>query len=472
LLGLEDGFMAEERFDLAVIGAGPGGYVAAIRGAQLGLKTAIVEKETLLGGVCLRVGCIPSKALLESTELYHAAKSSFAEHGVKFENVRHDLAAMMARKSKVVEQLGQGVAGLMQKNKIKVFRGLGKFLAADRVSVSSSDGKSSEFQAKHIIIATGSKPAPLKGVEIDGKIVGTSTEALEYTEVPKRLVVIGAGAIGLELGSVWNRLGSEVTVLEYLPRILPEMDADIANEGIRIFGRQGMKFELGARVTGVKVKGKEATVEVDGKSPIAADKVLVAVGRIPNTEGLGAEEVGVAKDQRGRIVVDEHWMTTIPGVYAIGDVIPGPMLAHKAEEEGVACVEAIVTGYGHVNALNIPAVVYTSPEAAAVGRTEQQLTEIKTPFRKGVFHFRANGRARVLGQTEGFVKALAHAETDRILGVHIIGPRAGDLIAEAAAAMEFGASSEDLARTCHAHPTTPEALKEAALAVDGRMIHG
>ena len=464
--------MAEDRFDLAVIGAGPGGYVAAIRGAQLGLKTAIVEKEPMLGGVCLRVGCIPSKALLESTELFHAAKSSFAEHGVKFENVRHDLAAMMARKSKVVEQLGQGVGGLMQKNKVKVFRGLGRFLAADRISVSSSDGKSVEFQAKHVIIATGSKPAPLKGVEIDGKIVGTSTEALEYSEVPKRLVVIGAGAIGLELGSVWNRLGSEVTVLEYLPRILPEMDADIANEGIRIFGRQGMKFELGARVTGAKVKGKEAVVECEGKSPTTADKVLVAVGRIPNTEGLGAEEVGVAKDQRGRIVVDEHWMTTIPGVYAIGDVIPGAMLAHKAEEEGVACVEAIVTGYGHVNALNIPAVVYTSPEAAAVGRTEQQLKEMNTPYRKGVFHFRANARARVLGQTEGFVKVLAHADTDRILGVHIIGPRAGDLIAEAAAAMEFGASSEDLARTCHAHPTTPEVLKEAALAVDGRMIHG
>jgi dihydrolipoamide dehydrogenase len=463
--------MAEEQFDLAVIGAGPGGYVAAIRGAQLGMKVAIVEKEPMLGGTCLRVGCIPSKALLESSEIFHQAQTRFADHGVKFDGVRHDLAAMMARKTKIVEQNGQGVAGLMQKNKIKLLHGTGKFAAANRISVTGSDGTTTDIEAKHVLIATGSRPAPLRGVEIDGKFVGTSTEALAYTEVPKRLVVIGAGAIGLELGSVWNRLGSDVTVLEYLPRILPEMDADVAAEALKIFTRQGLKFELGARVTGVKIQGGEAIVECEGKPPVAADKVLVAVGRIPNTEGLGCEEIGVRKDQRGRIGVDEHWMTSVRGVYAIGDVIPGAMLAHKAEEEGVACVEAMVTGYGHVNALTIPAVVYTAPEAASVGRTEQQLTEMSIPFRKGVFHFRANARARVIGDVNGFVKILAHAETDRILGVHIIGPHAGDLIAEAVAAMEFGASSEDLARTCHAHPSTPEALKEAALAVDGRAIH-
>jgi dihydrolipoamide dehydrogenase len=464
------GNMAENSFDLVVIGAGPGGYIAAIRSAQLGLKTAIVEKEPLLGGTCLRVGCIPSKALLESSEIYHAAKSQFAEHGVKFDGVRADLAAMMTRKTKIVETLAQGVNGLMGKNKIKVFRGHGRLLAADRIEVMASAGEKSEIQTKHVVIATGSKAANLRGVEIDGKVVGTSTEALEYAEVPKRFAVIGAGAIGLELSSVWNRLGADVTVFEYLPRILPEMDADVAAEGLKIFGRQGLKFELGARVTAVKVKGDEAVVECEGKSPITADKLLVAVGRIPNIDGLGAEEIGVEKDQRGRIVVDEHWMTTVPGVYAIGDVIPGPMLAHKAEEEGVACVEAIATGYGHVNLLTIPAVVYTTPEAASVGRTEQQLKEMNIPFRKGVSYFRANARARVLGDTNGFVKVLAHAETDRILGVHIIGPRAGDLIAEAAAAMVFGASSEDLARTCHAHPSTPEALKEAALAVDGRAL--
>ena len=463
--------MADDVFDLVVIGAGPGGYVAAIRGAQLGLKTAVVEKEPILGGTCLRVGCIPSKALLESSELYYAAKGHFAEHGVKFDGVRADLPAMMMRKSKVVETLGQGVAGLMHKNKITVFRGHGRLLAADRVSAASSSGEKTEVRAKHVIIATGSKAASLRGVEVDGKVVGTSTEALEFGEVPKRFAVIGAGAIGLELGSVWNRLGAEVTVFEYLPRILPEMDADVAAEGLKIFGRQGLKFELGARVTAVKVNVNEATVECEGKQPFTADRVLVAVGRIPNTDGLGAEAIGVEKDQRGRIVVDEHWMTTVPGVYAIGDVIPGPMLAHKAEEEGVACVEAMVTGYGHVNLLTVPGVVYTTPEAASVGRTELQLTEMSIPYRKGVFHFRANARARVLGETNGFVKVLAHAETDRILGVHIIGPRAGDLIAEAAAAIEFGASSEDLARTCHAHPSTPEALKEAALAVDGRALH-
>lgn len=462
--------MANETLDLVVIGAGPGGYIAAIRGAQLGLKTAIVEKEPLLGGTCLRVGCIPSKALLESSEVYHSAKEKFGEFGVKFDGVRADLAAMMTRKTKIVEALAQGVGGLMQKNKIKVLRGVGKLLAADRVSVTSSAGETTEVQAKQVIIATGSKAANLRGVEIDGKIVGTSTEALEYAEAPKRFAVIGAGAIGLELGSVWKRLGSDVTVFEYLPRILPEMDADVAAEGLKIFSRQGLKFELGARVSAVKVKGKEAVVECEGKEPFTADKVLVAVGRIPNTEGLGAEEIGVEKDQRGRIIVDEHWMTTVAGVYAIGDVIPGAMLAHKAEEEGVACVEAMVTGYGHVNLLTIPGVVYTSPEAASVGRTEQQLKEMNIPYRKGVSHFRANARARVIGETNGFVKVLAHAETDRILGVHIIGPHAGDLIAEAVAAMEFGASSEDLARTSHAHPSTPEALKEAALAVDGRAL--
>ena len=348
--------------------------------------------------------------------------------------------------------------------------GHARFVAAGKIAVASSAG-TVEYGAKHTIIATGSKVARLRGVEFDGERLGTSTEALKYASVPKRLVVIGAGAIGLELGSVWCRLGSQVTVLEYLDRILPEMDAEVAREAHKILQKQGLKFQLGCRVKGAKVVGQDCVVESEGIEPVVADRVLVAVGRVPNADDLGLETVGVTRDGRGRIQVNEHFATNVPGVFAIGDRIPGPMLAHKAEEEGIACVERIVTGYGHVNYNAIPSVVYTAPEVASVGQTQEQLDEKKVPWKRGVFHFRANARARILGHADGFVKILAHAETDRILGVHIIGARAGDLIAEAAAAIEFGASSEDLARTCHAHPTLPEAIKEAALAVARRAIH-
>lgn len=462
--------MAETMFDLVVIGAGPGGYVAAIRGAQLGLKVACVEKESVLGGACLRVGCIPSKALLESSELYYEAKNNLAEHGVRLAGVEFDLAAMHARKDKVVQTNGQGVVELLKKNKVTHLQGHARFAAGGQLAVTQSAG-TTDLVAKHFIIATGSKVAKLRGVECDGDRIGTSTEALTFQSVPKRLVVIGAGAIGLELGSVWQRLGAQVTVLEYLDRILPEMDAEVAREAHKILQKQGLKFQLGCRVKAARLAGKDCLVECEGQDAVAADRVLVAVGRVPNTDDLGLEAVGVQLDGRGRIQVNEHFETNVPGVFAIGDVIPGPMLAHKAEEEGVACVERIVTGYGHVNYNAIPSVVYTAPEVASVGQTQEQLTDKKVPFKRGVFHFRANGRARILGHADGFVKILAHAETDRILGVHIVGPRAGDLIAEAAAAIEFGASSEDLARTCHAHPTLPEAIKEAALAVDRRAIH-
>ncbi len=458
--------------DLVIIGAGPGGYTAAIRAAQLGMDVAVVEKETVLGGTCLRVGCIPSKALLEATERYRAARHESEEHGLRFTGLSFNVAAMQARKAKVVGELGQGVTGLLKKHKVKVYPGAGTVQGRGSVTVrGAGDAEPLELAAKHILIATGSRPAPLKGVALDGRIVGGSTEALQYDAPPKRLAVIGAGAIGLELGSVWQRLGSQVTVLEYLDRILPEMDEEIARAAQRLFERQGLVFKLGCRVSAARADGEEGVVEIAGQEPVRADRVLLAVGRVPNTDGLGLEQAGVKLDGRGRIEIDQHWRTSVPDIYAIGDVVPGAMLAHKAEDEGVACVEALATGVGHVNYLTIPAVVYTAPEVAAVGRTEQQLTELGVPFRKGVFQFRANGRARIQGHLDGFVKLLAHAETDRILGVHILGAHAGDLIAEAAAAMEFGASAEDLARTCHAHPTMPEALREAALAALGRPLH-
>jgi dihydrolipoamide dehydrogenase len=458
-----------KKHDLIVIGAGPGGYVAAIRAAQLGLDVACIEDEEALGGTCVRVGCIPSKALLEASERYHAAGHDLADFGVKVSGVELDLERMLARKTKVVSQNTNGVAYLFKKNKITRYRGHGRITGPGRVVVEGQDAN--ELEAKHVLIATGSSVAPLRGVELDGDRIGTSTEALSYPEVPKHLVVIGAGYIGLELGSVWNRLGAQVTVLEYLERILPGMDSDIAEEAEKIFTKQGIAFRLGSKVTGTRREGDKVFVSVEGQPDIECDRVLVSVGRVPNTTGLGLDSVGIELDPRGRIPIDDHFRTYVAGFYAIGDVVRGPMLAHKAEEEGVACVEHIVTGYGHVNYDAIPGVVYTHPEIASVGKTEDELKAANVPYKKGVFPFTANGRARAIGATEGRVKILAHQETDRILGVHIIGAHAGDLIAEAVAAIEFGASSEDIARTSHAHPTLAEIVKEAAFAVSGRAIH-
>ena len=458
------------KHDLIIIGAGPGGYVAAIRAAQLGLNVASIDKNDQLGGTCLRVGCIPSKALLESSERFYDVQESFKEHGIGVEGVSLDLPTMLGRKDKVVKSLTDGIAFLFKKNKITRYQGVGKIMGEGKVTVHGEDGDT-ELTADNIIIATGSKVASLPGVELDGDRVGTSTEALDYPEVPEHLVVIGAGYIGLELGSVWKRLGAKVTVLEYLDRILPGMDEEIAKEALKIFKKQGLEFRLGAKVTSAKAEGDTCTVEVEGQEPITCDRVLVAVGRKPNTEGLGLEAVGLELDERGRVPVDDRFNTAVDGIYAIGDVIRGPMLAHKGEEEGIACVEGVAGGYVHVNYGAIPAVAYTEPEIASVGKTEEELKAEGVAFKKGVFPFQANGRAKSLGHPEGKVKILADAETDRVLGVHIIGARAGDLIAEAAVALEFGASAEDIARSSHAHPTLAEAVKEAALAVEGRAIH-
>ncbi len=462
--------MPQKQHDLVVIGAGPGGYVAAIRAAQLGLDTACIEKEPRLGGTCLRVGCIPSKALLESSEKYHEAQAGLlGVHGVSVGKVSLDLKMLLARKTKLVEDLTDGIAGLFKKNKVTRYAGTARLDGAGKIVVSGEDEVS--LQAKHIIIATGSDSAGLRGVDLDGDVIGDSTTALSYDPVPKHLIVIGAGYIGLELGSVWRRLGAEVTVVEYFDRILPGMDAEIAREALKLFKRQGMNFILGARVTGARKEKKGAVVEIEGHEPVQGDRVLVAVGRKPHTEGLNLESVGITLDDRGRIPVDAHFKTSADSIYAIGDVIRGPMLAHKAEDEGVACVEGIAAGYGHVDYDAIPGVCYTEPEIAAVGKTEEQLKEEGVPFNKGVFFFRANSRARALESIDGRVKILAHKDTDRVLGVHVIGPRAGDLIAEAVAAMSFGASSEDIARVCHAHPTLAETVKEAALSVTGKPIH-
>ena len=456
--------------DLIVIGAGPGGYVAAIRAAQLGLNVAIVEKEAALGGTCLRVGCIPSKALLESSEKYHEAQEELFRHGVELSGVKLNLQTMLTRKDQVVTALTRGIDALMKKNKITRYSGHGSFSAAGKVLV--DDGKQkTELSAKHTIIAAGSKSAPLRGVDVDGTFVGTSTEALSYTEVPNSLAVIGAGVIGLELGSVWLRLGAKVTVFEYLDRILPGMDSEVATEAQKILIKQGFEFRLKSKVTGAKGDKNGCVVQCEGAEAFKCDRVLLAVGRIPNTEKLGLENVKIELDKRGRIPVDAQYKTSAPGIYAIGDCIAGPMLAHKAEDEGAACAEGIVTGHGHVNYDAIPGVVYTTPEIASVGKTEDELKAAKIDYKKGVFPFMANGRARAIANTEGRVKMLADAKTDRILGVHIIGPHAGDLIAECANAIEFGASSEDIARACHAHPTLSEAVKEAALSVSGRAIH-
>jgi dihydrolipoamide dehydrogenase len=468
--------MSDDSYDLVIIGGGPGGYVAAIRAAQLGMKTACVESRGALGGTCLNIGCIPSKALLQSSEKFAEAKGHLADHGVKLGKVSLDLETMMARKDKVVGDLTKGVEFLFRKNKVDYVEGAGSIPKPGEVAVALNGGGSRTLAAKHILIATGSESTPLAGVEVDEKRIVTSTGALELAKVPGHLVVIGAGVIGLELGSVWSRLGAEVTVVEFLDRILPGMDGEIAKQTQRVLKKQGLAFQLGRKVTGaVKAKsGVTLTVEpVKGGTPeeVAADVVLVAVGRRPYTEGLGLEALEVALDKHGFIQVDARFQTTVPGIHAIGDCVPGPMLAHKAEEDGVVCVEMLAGQSGHVDYNLVPGVVYTWPEVAGVGKTEEDLKAAGVQYRVGKFPFSANSRARANAETDGVVKILADAETDKVLGVHILGPLAGDILAEAVLAMEFGASAEDIARTIHAHPAMGEAVKEAALAVAGRAIH-
>jgi len=467
--------MSSNVFDLVVIGAGPGGYVASIRAAQLGMSVACIDKEAKLGGTCLRVGCIPSKALLESSERYHQASHGMMDqHGVKLGKVELDLGTMLARKDKIVDQLTSGVAGLFKKNGVTPFHGLGRLAGNGKVEVALEAGGTTTLTAKNILIATGSEPTSIPGVELDYDRVGNSTTALSYPTVPEHLVVIGGGVIGLELGSVWKRLGAKVTVLEYMPTFLPTVDSDIARQAMKAFKKQGLEFKLGVRVTGTTVDGDTVTTTYEEKGEtktITSDRVLVATGRRANTDGLGAQEAGIAMDKRGVIQVDDHFRTNVPGVWAIGDVIPGPMLAHKAEHEGVAAVELMAGEPGHVNYDAIPGIIYTHPEVATVGKTEQELKEAGIPYKKGKFPFMANGRAKAMAETDGMVKILAHAETDRILGFHVVGAHASDLAAEGAVAIEFSASAEDLARSVHAHPTLSEIIKEAALDVAGRVIN-
>ncbi len=459
--------MAEQNFDLVIVGGGPGGYVAAIRGAQLGLKTAVIDESPQFGGTCLRVGCIPSKALLESSHLLVEARDHMVEHGITASKLTVDLAAMMKRKSKIVDTLTGGINMLLKRNKVTTYVGRGKLVGNGQVAVSTGD----TLQAKNIILATGSVPMQLPGIEFDGDFIGDSTTALSYPNVPKTLVVIGGGYIGLELGSVWNRLGSKVIILEGMDVVLPGLDQEIARVAKRTFEKQGLEFHTSMWVESAKRDGNGCIVQCKGAEPIHCDRVLVSAGRSPNTRELGLETAGVNVDKRGFVEVDDHLQTSIEGVFAIGDCIGGAMLAHKASEEGVACVERIATGVGHVNYDAIPAIVYTHPEIAAVGQTEEQLKKAGIEYRKGSCPYGANGRARALGDVDGKIKIIADKATDRILGVHAIGSRAGDLIAEAAVAMNFGATSEDLARCCHAHPTLSEIMQEAALAVDGRAIH-
>ncbi len=464
----------KEIYDLIVIGAGPGGYVAAVRAAQLGLKVACVEKEARLGGVCLNVGCIPSKALLDSSEYFHLAKDHFAAHGIKTGKLSLDLPAMMARKERVVEELTENVRKLLEGNKIRIFYGTATLSGEDRVTVKTNANASEKdnrqtLEAKSIILATGSMPTQVPGLEFDGKRIVSSTEALEFQTVPKHLGIVGGGYIGLELGSVWMRLGSKVTVIEMLPQIATTMDGQVARALGRILRKQGMEIRLNTKVLGAKIsRNKVRTIlETDGqKETISCDRLLVSVGRRSLTQNLGLEEVGVATDSRtGHVLVDEAYRTNIPTIYAIGDLIFGPMLAHKASAEGIAAAECIAGLAGEVNYDAIPAVVYTWPEVASVGLTEEQVKERNIPYCIGSYPFSGAGRARCMGEKDGFVKLIAHSKTDRILGVHIIGPRAADMIAECVLAIEFGASSEDIARTVHGHPTFAEALQEAAMAV-------
>ena len=468
--------MAEAIYDLAVIGAGPGGYVAAIRAAQLGMKTVCIDRRQTLGGTCLNVGCIPSKALLHSSEKYAEACHGLAAHGVKVGPASLDLGVMLARKDKVVGDLTKGIAFLLKKNKVDHLVGGGEITGVGEVTVTPAKGAKQSITAANILIATGSDVMPLPGVEIDEKRIVSSTGALALSEVPKHLVVIGAGYIGLELGSVWRRLGAQVTVVELLDRITPGMDAELAKQFQRVLKKQGLAFRLGTLVTGAanNKAGVGLTLEpAAGGKPetLAADTVLVAIGRRPHTDGLGLEAVGVRQDNRGFIEIDDRFATSVAGIHAIGDVVRGPMLAHKAEDEGVACVEMLAGQSGHVDYDAIPGVVFTWPEVATVGKTEEELKAAGIAYRVGKFPFTANSRARANADTDGFVKILADAASDRVLGVHIIGAHAGTMIHECVLAMAFGAAAEDLARTCHGHPTLSEAVKEAALAVDGRAIH-
>jgi dihydrolipoamide dehydrogenase len=463
-----------EKFDVVIIGSGPGGYIAAIRAGQLGLRAAIIEKDKELGGTCLNIGCIPSKALLTSSDHFVFAKKEASKHGIVIDNVSVDLSKMLQRKDKVVKTLTGGVRALMKTNKVTTFEGLGTITAPGKISVKSSKGEVQEVETKNIIIATGSVPVELPFAKFDGQTIVSSTEALSFTEPPKKLLVIGGGAIGLELGSVWSRLGSEVTVLEFLPRIALGFDLELSNLLQRSLTAQGMTFHLETKVSGVKVENGRVTATASKGSEqlsFEADKVLVSVGRRPFSDGVGADKVGVEFDERKRIKVDKHFRTNVEGIYAIGDVIPGPMLAHKAEDEGIACVEMIAGKAGHVNYDVIPGIIYTNPELAGVGLTEDQAKEKGLDVRIGKFPFRANGRALANEDPEGIVKFVADAKTDRILGAHILQHAASELIAEAASVMEFGGSAEDLGRTCHSHPTLSEAVKEAALAVDKRALH-
>ncbi len=460
-----------DSFDLLIIGAGPGGYVCALRAAQLGLKVACAEKRATLGGTCLNVGCIPSKALLQSSENYAALTHDFAAHGITATGIGLDLAKMQARKAEVVSANVKGVEYLFRKNKVTWLKGEARIAAPGKVVVAGT-----EYAAKQIVIATGSESMPLAGVPVDETRIVTSTGGLELDTVPKHLVVIGGGVIGLELGSVWRRLGAAVTVIEFLDRIVPGMDKEIATAFQRILTKQGMKFRLGTKVTAATVAADGVALTLEpakggAAEQLAADVVLLAIGRRPVTAGLGLEELGVALDARGRVKTDAHYATNIPGIYAIGDAIAGPMLAHKAEDEGVALAELLAGQAGHVNYAAIPGIVYTWPEVASVGQTEEELKAAGIAYNVGKFPFTANGRARAMGDTDGMVKILADKTTDRLLGAHILGPDAGALIAELVTAMEFGASAEDVARICHAHPTLSEAVKEAALAVDGRALH-
>jgi len=463
-------------YDLIVIGSGPGGYVCAIRAAQLGMKVAVVEKENTFGGTCLNIGCIPSKALLHASELYEEAGNYLDKMGIKVGDPKLDLPAMMKFKDAGVEGNVKGVAFLFKKNKVDTFHGTGRIAAPGRVEVKSADGKTEAIEGKAIVIATGSDVVRLPGVDIDEQRIVSSTGALVLDKVPERLLVIGAGVIGLELGSVWRRLGSEVIVVELLDRILPGMDSEVCRQVQRIFERQGIRFKLSSKVASIETGGKKLKVIIEPAAggtaeSIEADVVLVSIGRVPFTEGLGLEAAGVKIDNKRRIIVDPHFATNVPGIYAIGDAVAGPMLAHKAMDEGVAVAEILGGEAGHVNYDVIPNVVYTYPEIASVGKNEEELKDAGIAYNVGKFPFSANGRAKANLQTDGFVKILADAKTDRVLGVHIVGADAGNMIAEAAVAMELGAASEDIARTCHPHPTFTEAVKEAALAVEKRAIH-